>query len=334
MHRGGRLPKLTTVLGASVLAVYAVVIVGATASLAAAAQACRTWPGCRGPLLDPGVMIGLGHRALVLVAGFVVLTAAVLAWRRDAGRRVKTACTLAVAIYPLQIGVGALLVSTPGTALSNLHLVLGLSIFVLLVVALAWQFETETGTDDQPRSGTRVKPAEGGEMTDAGDPSTTVVTDRPLRGRLAVRLSAYVSLMKPRLMWLLCLVAAAAMVVAARGSVGVQTILLTLGGGVLAIGASGTFNHVLERDRDERMTRTNDRPMVTHMIPRRNAILFGILLTVLSVVVFLQVNPLTAALGLVAIVFYSIVYTLVLKPNTVQNTVLGGTAGSFPALIG
>jgi protoheme IX farnesyltransferase len=50
--------------------------------------------------------------------------------------------------------------------------------------------------------------------------------------------------------------------------------------------------------------------------------------------VFLSVNVLAAALGLTAIVFYSVVYTLLLKPNTVQNTVIGGAAGALPALIG
>jgi len=49
---------------------------------------------------------------------------------------------------------------------------------------------------------------------------------------------------------------------------------------------------------------------------------------------FWQVNALAAALGFAAILFYSVVYTVVLKPNTVQNTVIGGFAGSLPALIG
>jgi protoheme IX farnesyltransferase len=59
-----------------------------------------------------------------------------------------------------------------------------------------------------------------------------------------------------------------------------------------------------------------------------------VVLALLSIGVFLQVNPLAAALGFVAILFYSVVYTLVLKPNTVQNTVIGGAAGALPALIG
>ena len=61
---------------------------------------------------------------------------------------------------------------------------------------------------------------------------------------------------------------------------------------------------------------------------------FGVALAAAAMVLFWQVNVLAAALGLTAILFYSVIYTLVLKPNTVQNTVLGGAAGALPALIG
>jgi protoheme IX farnesyltransferase len=135
-------------------------------------------------------------------------------------------------------------------------------------------------------------------------------------------------------MWLLCLVAAAAMALAGGPGFTVRTVLATLGGGVLAIGASGTFNHVLERDVDRRMNRTSDRPLATDVVSVPNAVAFGALLAVASLALFASVNALAALLGATAIVFYSVVYTLVLKPNTVQNTVLGGAAGALPALIG
>ena len=104
--------------------------------------------------------------------------------------------------------------------------------------------------------------------------------------------------------------------------------------GVLAIGASGTFNHVLERDIDRRMNRTADRPLATDEVGVRNATAFGVILALASLAIFFSVNLLAAVLGLCAILFYSVIYTLVLKPNTVQNTVLGGAAGALPALIG
>jgi protoheme IX farnesyltransferase len=166
-----------------------------------------------------------------------------------------------------------------------------------------------------------------------GDPEGGMtVADMSTVDRFKATVGAYFRLMKPRLMWLLCLVAGAGMVLA--GTPAVRTVVYTLGGGVLAIGASGTFNHVLERDVDKRMERTADRPVATHEVPVRNALAFGGLLAVASLWAFLSVNLLTAALGLAAIIFYSVVYTLILKPNTVQNTVLGGAAGALPALIG
>jgi protoheme IX farnesyltransferase len=135
-------------------------------------------------------------------------------------------------------------------------------------------------------------------------------------------------------MWLLCLVAGAAMALAGGPGLTLGTVAATLGGGALSIGASGTFNHVLERDVDRRMNRTSDRPLALDLVPVRNAVAFGLLLAAVSIALFASVNLLAAALGLAAILFYSVVYTLLLKPNTVQNTVLGGAAGALPALIG
>jgi protoheme IX farnesyltransferase len=83
-----------------------------------------------------------------------------------------------------------------------------------------------------------------------------------------------------------------------------------------------------------RPERPLDRPVATHQIPVRNALAFGGALALGSLGLFWQINALTAALGGGAILFYSVVYTVVLKPNTVQNTVIGGFAGSLPALIG
>jgi protoheme IX farnesyltransferase len=213
-------------------------------------------------------------------------------------------------------------------------------LFSALVVALAWELEPETA--DAPDDGWAVEP--GVDVPDATETDPNATTDSPtvspaalsLGKRVTATASAYFRLTKPRLMWLLCLVAAAGMALAAAGGADltVRTVVLTLGGGVLAIGASGTFNHVLERETDKKMDRTSDRPVATHQIPVRRAVAFGVALAGLSLAVFAGVNLLAAALGLSAILFYSVIYTLVLKPNTVQNTVIGGFAGALPALIG
>jgi len=247
---------------------------------------------------------------------------------------------VAVLAFPLQVALGALVVTSGAAAVpAGAHLAVGMVIFSALALALAWDLEPEDsdagigfslGTPDVDSA----DDSGGDEQTPGPDPEPGLpLAEAPFGTRAKATLFAYFRLMKPRLMWLLCLVAAAAMALA-PGDLAVRTVVLTLGGGVLSIGASGTFNHVLERDRDEKMSRTNDRPTVTHQVPVRNAVVFGLALAAASLVVFAAVNLLTAALGLLAILFYSVIYTLVLKPNTVQNTVIGGAAGALPALIG
>ncbi|MEF8814286.1 MAG: heme o synthase [Halovenus sp.] len=327
-------PQLTTLLASAAVGVYLLVVVGATASFADAAQACSSWPGCEGALSEPGVVVALGHRIAAVVVGLLVLLTGVVAVNAETTDGVKLASVAALVLYPAQMAVGAM-VATGGPPVPGLHLFVGITIFGALVLALAWQLEATTGERDQPLEMAdvdRINPQEPAER-EASQPQTSLA-DRSVSARLRTRAFAYFRLMKPRLMWLLSLVAAAGMALAAGPSLTVGTITLTLGGGVLAIGASGTFNHVLERDRDRKMSRTNDRPVATHQVPKRNALVFGFVLAVASVAVFLQVNLLTALLGVVAIAFYSVIYTLVLKPNTVQNTVIGGAAGALPALIG
>ena len=328
----GRRPRFTTLLAATAVGVYLLVVAGATTSIADAVHACTTWPTCEGAVLgDLGLAVAWTHRLLAAVVGVAVVAAAVTGVRNGAPRGVLAALAVALVLYPVQIALGAFVALSGAAApFPGVHLATGMAIFASLIGALAWQLESETGSDDEtPVSETVEVP----EIDD--EPDRSPVGTLSTRERITATAFAYFRLMKPRLMWLLCLVAAAGMALAAGpDELSTRTILLTLGGGVLAIGASGTFNHVLERDIDRRMDRTSDRPIATHQLPVRNALAFGLALAGASLALFWQVNALAAALGLAAILFYSVVYTLVLKPNTVQNTVIGGFAGSLPALIG
>ncbi|WP_237560473.1 heme o synthase [Halapricum salinum] len=318
--------RLTRLLTAAVVGVYVLIVAGATAAIADAARACSSWPICHQTptLSDPALLVAWGHRLVALTVGLLVVVTAVVGWRLASRPRVKYTLLAALALFPIQIGIGAL-VATSGAAgnLPTAHLGVAMTIFGTLVAALAWHLET--GVEDDEPVTTDPEPA-----PDPVDGDLTVT--RP--SGLLDTARAYLSLTKPRLMWLLCLVASAGMALSASGSIGVPTILATLGGGVLAIGASGTFNHVLERDVDRRMNRTADRPVTTEQVPVTNALVFGFALAAASIAVFLTVNVLAAVLGLTAIAFYSVIYTLLLKPNTVQNTVIGGAAGALPALIG
>jgi protoheme IX farnesyltransferase len=321
------------------MGVYLLLVVGATTTLTDAASACTAWPTCGDGLTVPTTTAGLiavGHRLTALVVGLLVLLSAGLAWRAGTTRRVRASLLVALLLFPVQVGLGALVATggpdalLAGVTVSTIHLAVGMAIFVGTLAALAWHLERETGDPNESPVDT---PEPDLPPADAHEP--TVPTDPVERAKATAY--AYFRLTKPRLMWLLCLVASAAMALAggsADPGLTPRVVLATLGGGVLSIGASGTFNHVLERDIDRRMSRTSDRPLATDLVPVRNAIAFGVVLAVGSLALFASINWLAALLGLTAIVFYSVVYTLLLKPNTVQNTVVGGAAGALPALIG
>ncbi|MFC6906175.1 heme o synthase [Halalkalicoccus tibetensis] len=323
--------RFLAVLATTAIGAYLLVIAGATTALTDATAACSTWPACGGgyPFEGTAVTIAWTHRLLALVVGAGVLYSAVVAWRTEP-TRVRAALSVPALLYPVQIGIGAVVATTGAPAtLSAVHLLLGTVIFGGLLVGLAWSLERRFPTRERDEPLTKSpEPAPEADAAFGPEPG-------PRPAGIRATLGAYFSLMKPRLMWLLCLVAAAAMALAVGPALTVDTIVATLLGGVLAIGASGTFNHVLERDIDRRMKRTADRPLATEIVPVRNALAFGVLLGLASLATFyVFVNALAALLGLTAIVFYSVIYTLVLKPNTVQNTVIGGAAGALPALIG
>ncbi|MDZ7730865.1 MAG: UbiA family prenyltransferase [Natrialbaceae archaeon] len=260
--------------------------------------------------------------------GLLVIATTVRAFTEEAAARVRWLLVGALAVFLLQIAIGALTATNgPEAVLPGLHLTLGVLVFIGTVLALAWELEDTTGTPNEtPIS--RDPPATADDAPPVPAPSST------LEGLKLTGL-AYLRLTKPRLMWLLCLVAAAGMALAAGPTLRPTTVAATLTGGVLAIGASGTFNHVLERDIDKRMQphlrstagdglragAERDRLRASCSRSHRSAS-------------STQINALAAVLGLAAILFYSVIYTLVLKPNTVQNTVIGGFAGALPALIG
>jgi protoheme IX farnesyltransferase len=322
--------RTTTLLAAATLGVYVLIMAGATTAITDAATACTGWPTCEGRLLPAGdadALIAWGHRVVALLVGALVLAAAWFGVRETADRRVRAALGVSLALYPVQVGIGAITATQGSSAvLSGLHLSAGVIIFAGFLLALAWLLEADAGEE----------PATDPEPIEAAEPEGSEPYEPPATafGRATATLRAYLALTKPRLMWLLCLVAAAGMALAAGQDLRVRTVVATLTGGVLAIAASGTFNHVLERDVDRKMQRTADRPIATDQVGVRNAVAFGVALAAASIATFLSINLLAAVLGAAAIAYYSVVYTLLLKPNTVQNTVIGGLAGSFPAAIG
>ena len=148
-------------------------------------------------------------------------------------------------------------------------------------------------------------------------------------------LAAYVGLMKPRIIELLLLTTVPVMFLAQGGIPSLGLVVATVLGGTLSAGSANALNCVYDADIDERMRRTRRRALPRHIVTTRSALVFGLALGVVSTLwLGLLVNWLSAALALVANVFYVVGYTIILKRRTSQNIVWGGAAGCFPTLIG
>ncbi len=146
---------------------------------------------------------------------------------------------------------------------------------------------------------------------------------------------AYVALTKPRIIELLLLTTVPVMFLAEQGVPELSLVVLTLVGGSLSAGSANALNCVVDADIDQKMRRTSRRPLARHQIATSKALVFGLVLGVVSTLwLGFFVNWLSAGLALAANVFYVVGYTMLLKRRTTQNIVWGGLAGCFPPLIG
>jgi protoheme IX farnesyltransferase len=154
-------------------------------------------------------------------------------------------------------------------------------------------------------------------------------------GRIRAVLLGYLALTKPRVIELLLVTAMPAMLLADRGTVAPLLILNTLIGGMLAAAGANTLNCVADADIDKVMKRTARRPLPREAVPKRHALVFGLVLSVGSFFwLWVTTNLLSGLLAVATISFYVFVYTLLLKRRTSQNVVWGGAAGCMPVMIG
>ncbi|MEJ1155352.1 heme o synthase [Microbacterium marmarense] len=146
---------------------------------------------------------------------------------------------------------------------------------------------------------------------------------------------AYIALTKPRVLELLLVTTVPVMILAAGGFPDLWLVLATVIGGSLSAGSAAAFNMYLDRDIDAHMKRTVNRPLVTGEVSPRAALIFSWVLAIGSTAwLWVTTNWLAATLSAVAIFFYVVIYTMILKRRTEQNIVWGGIAGCFPVLIG
>ena len=156
----------------------------------------------------------------------------------------------------------------------------------------------------------------------------------PARSRLTTRLPDFVMLMKPRVMMLAVFTAVVGMVIAPGHitPLAAAVAILAIAAGA---GAAGILNMWYDADIDRVMTRTAMRPIPRGTVTQAEALVFGLVLAVVSVAALgLACNLMAAALLAVAIAFYVVVYTMWLKRSTPQNIVIGGAAGALPPVIG
>jgi protoheme IX farnesyltransferase len=167
--------------------------------------------------------------------------------------------------------------------------------------------------------------------------SMDVPADREQEGmRYGIgRAFAFLALTKPIVVALLLTTTLAAMIVGAGTWPDTSLVLLTMLGGGLTAGGASALNQYIERDLDRQMARTSKRPLPQGRINPRSALIFGLLISLLGIVIlWAWVNWLSALMALVGWIYYVVLYSLVLKPTTPQNIVVGGGAGAIPPLVG
>ena len=309
------------------LATFALLLVGTYVRAEGAGLAFRDWPLMGGRLVPsfgpPGAAEMFAHRLLAIGAAALVLwlvvRARTMTQRSEMLVRLSTA---AGALFLGQIAVGGVNVITDlSTWPRALHVAMSAAIWATMV-ALAVVARREPAADG-PALGERT-PASAD--ADATDHQPASIRDT---------ITAYYRLTKPRIIVLLLITTVPAMMLAQRGVPSLWLMLATLVGGTLAAGAANAINMYLDRDIDELMRRTRERPLPAHQVSPEQALAFGFWLGAFSFLFLtMTVNMLAAALSLAAIAFYVVIYTMWLKRSTAQNIVIGGAAGAAPALIG
>jgi protoheme IX farnesyltransferase len=312
--RPGR-PGLTRLVGLTAVVLFAQMLLGATVTGRGAGLAFADFPLMDGALIpairDEAQQLHFAHRALAVVLAILVGLTAWAVFRRTDDRSSRRLALLAVGLVAVQIALGGANVVSRLQALFVVpHLAVGAALWAVLVLLYL--------------DVRRLAPARA--TVGSGDPS-------PAR-RMVDTARAYVALTKPRIIELLLVTTIPTMVLAQGGVPSVWLMTAVVIGGTLAAAGANTINQVIDRDIDDLMRRTRRRPLPSHLITPRAAVIFGVTLSIGSFAwLWATVNLLSALLAASAIAFYVFVYTLWLKRSTPQNIVIGGAAGCVPVLV-
>jgi heme o synthase len=335
----GASQRFTLVAALGAVTVFALLLFGSHVTATSQWYVFPDWPLMNGSLFPPlsdASSAQVLHRWVAIVVGLIVAVVAIVAWRTQRDNRpVLRLALVAGVLFPIQAVVGGLQILTGLSGWTQtLHVALGALIWAALAALVFVSYYSAR---------VAVAPA-----ASAGEPGSTEAGGGPGVGEGGAvprtrsdSLRAYIALTKPRIIELLLVTTVPAMVLATRAVPGIQLghwawlTVWTLVGGTLAAGSANAINCYLDRDIDELMVRTRRRPLPAHQVDPERAVVFGIALGVVSFVVLAWfVNLLSAFLALLAIAFYVVVYTIVMKRTTPQNIVIGGAAGALPPVIG
>ena len=155
------------------------------------------------------------------------------------------------------------------------------------------------------------------------------------RSRPGTILQSYLRLTKPRVVLLIVFCAVIGMLLSARGLVPLGLLFTATLGITLVAGAAAALNCLVEKKIDALMARTRGRPLPRGEVHSSEALVFLTITAMVGVgMLYYFVNPLTMWLTLATFVGYTIIYTVILKPLTPQNIVIGGASGAMPPVLG
>ena len=149
------------------------------------------------------------------------------------------------------------------------------------------------------------------------------------------RLKQFLALAKPRVVSLIVFCAVIGMFLAVPGLPNATVVFAATVGIALVAGAAAAINCLVEQKIDAKMQRTRARPLPAGELTSRQTLLFASLVGGAGLLILGRwVNPLTMWLTLVTFIGYAIIYTVLLKPATPQNIVIGGASGAMPPVLG
>ena len=172
-------------------------------------------------------------------------------------------------------------------------------------------------------------------MVSAPAVSTGLSREQAVPSRAKVKLPAWLEIAKPRLIPLLLATTLGGMALSEGWPLPPLRLACTLGGGALAAAAAGVLNCLWEQELDGRMQRTSSRALPSGRLSMGTAFAIAVALALTASTLLVGgVNCLAASLALLGLCSYVLLYTVLLKPRTTQNIVIGGVAGAIPPLVG